>query len=202
MTKFASLWYWRDQPLDDRWWRTESFETEEHPKSTTVHGGSRPSDAPAFSWTSLDETGHLVVGMTHDHLPNTPSLWWVLIEESHRLVPTISLIAYADAQYSDGTVLTTDQYRAEVGTPLPQAGAIRWGKGDPKLEQIYTAPDYRRRRMSIKMIHTADIINEAAGWGGYLYGGEELTPDGQQLAAAWTLSHRLRKQSVQMPPME
>jgi hypothetical protein len=140
--------------------------------------------------------------MIHDHLPDAPPLWWVLVEEHHGLVPTISLIAYADARYPDGTVLTTDQYRAEVGASRPQAGAIRWGKGDPKLEQIYTAPDYRRRRMSIKMIHTADIINEAAGWGGYLYGGEELTSDGQQLAAAWSGSQRLREQSVQASPME
>ena len=202
MTKFASLWYWRDQPLDDRWWRVESFGSNEQPKSTTIIGGERPSAEPAFSWTSLDEAGHLVVGMTHEHLPNTPDLWWVLREEPDGLVPTISLIAFADAQYPDGTVLTVAQARAEMDRVPPQVGAIRWGRGDPKLEQVYTAPDYRRRRMSIKMIHTADILNEAAGWGGYLYGGEELTADGQQLAAAWTASHRLRQQSVQMPPME
>ena len=202
MTKFATLWYWRERPLDDQWWRVQSFETDEHPKSTTVIGGDLPTDASPFSWTSLDEAGHLVVGMTHAHLPLAPPLWWVLREEASGLHPTVSLIGFATSRYPDGTVLTVEQARAEVDRIPDQAGAIRWGKGDPRLEQIYTAPDFRRRRLSIKMIHVADILNEAAGWGGYLYGGGELTSDGQHLANAWTHSARLQPQSIEMPPME
>jgi hypothetical protein len=202
MSEFAQLWYWRDGSLNDRWARVESFGTDEHPKSTTIIGGDRPSTAPAFSWTTVDAAGRLVVGMTHDHLPHTPPLWWVLREEDHGIVPTVSLIAFADGRHPDGTVLSVAQARAETAPLSSQAGAIRWGKGNPKLEQVYTAPEFRRRRMAIKMIHTADILNEAAGWGGYLYGGEELTPDGQQLAAAWQHSKRLRPQTAFMPPME
>lgn len=203
MSKFASLWYWREHLLDNQWWRVESFDTEEHPKSSTIYGTERPSSAAPFSWTSLDETGHLVVGIDpRDHLPTTPALWWALVEDDNAIVPNVSLIAFADDRYSDGTVLTAAQLRAEIGTPPAQAGAIRWAKGEAKIEQIYTAPEFRRRRMSIKMVNAADILNEASGWGGYLYGGEELTPDGQQLASAWTSSRRLRQQSVHVLPAE
>lgn len=203
MSKFASLWYWRDSPLDDQWWRVESFGTEEHPKSTTVTGGERPSDAAAFSWTSLDEAGHLVIGIDgRDHLPTTPDLWWVLREDNSGLIPTVSLIAFASDLYPNGTVLTVPELLAAGGAPPVQAGAIRWAKGEAKIEQIYIAPEFRRRRMSVKVVNAADIVNEASGWGGYLYGGEELTADGQQLASAWTLSHRLRDQSVHFFPAE
>lgn len=202
MSKFALLYYWRDGRLDENWWRVRSFSDQRHPKSTTITGGTCPTDSAPFSWTELDGDGRLVVGMTHDHLPDTPALWWVLRDEPHPLAPTVCLVAFADGAFPDGTVLTVRQAKeAGVLDGREQAGAVRWGKGDPKLEQVYTAPDYRRRRMSVKMVHVADLVNEAAGWGGYLYGGSELTPDGQRLAEAWSGSLRLRPLNVQMPPM-
>jgi hypothetical protein len=201
MSKFALLYYWRAEPLDDTWWRVESFADLEHPNSITFEGGPRPTRAQAFSWTTLDADGRLVVGMTHDHMPDAPDLWWVLVDEPHPWAPTVSLVAFADGTFPDGTVLTSAQLRASGVKPGAQAGAIRWGKGDPKLEQVYTAPEHRRKRMSVKMVHTADIVNEAAGWGGYLYGGAELTPDGVKLAEAWNGSQRLKPLTIQMPPM-
>lgn len=202
MSKFALLYYWRNGRLDDDWWGVESFADLRHPNSVTIEGGERPSPSAAYSWTSLDADGHLVVGMDHSHLPDAPDLWWVLRDEPHPLTPTVCLVAFADGAFPDGTVLTVAQARAAgVLDGRPQAGAIRWGKGDPKLEQVYTAPEHRRKRMSVKMVHTADIVNEAAGWGGYLYGGAELTPDGVKLAEAWQGSKRLRPRTVEMPPM-
>lgn len=205
MSKFALLYYWRDGRLDDDWWRVESFSDSAHEKNQTIVGGERPTDSTPFSWTTLDTEGRLVVGMQTAHLPDTPDLWWVIVPEPHRVVPTQSLIGFADGRYPDGTVLTVHQVRADTlssGNVLPpQAGAVRWGTGDPKLEQLYVAPEFRRRRVSVKMIHAADIVNEAGGWGGHLYGGAELTADGEKLAEAWSGSKRLRQQSVKMPPM-
>lgn len=203
MSQFATLWFWREGPLDDTWFRVESFSTDEYPKPSTVVGGPRPSDAPAFSWSTLDDSGRLCIRTVTEHLPNAPDLWWILKDEPHPLSPTVSLIAFADGMFPDGTVLTVEQARAVGGLgPRMQAAAIRWGKGDPKLEQIYVNPDYRRRRMSIKMINVADIVNEASGWGGYIYGGAELTPDGEKLAQAWSHSPRLRPQTVAHTPLE
>ena len=56
--------------------------------------GDLPTDASPFSWTTFDEAGHLVVGMTHAHLPLAPPLWWVLREEASGLHPTVSLIGF------------------------------------------------------------------------------------------------------------
>ena len=157
VSKFALLWYWREGRLDDRWWKVASFADDTYPKSTTVVGGVCPTTVAPFSWTDLDDAGRLVVGMVDNHLPDAPNLWWVLHDEPHRLVHTQSLIAFADGRYPDGTVLTVAQVRADVlrdDAPLPaQAGAVRWGHGDPKLEQLYVAPEFRRRREESSEVH-------------------------------------------------
>ncbi len=169
------------------WAQSPSTSTSQRPFSQLIETWTRQLDRIA------DRTGQSdVLAVEIDGLR----------EEASGLHPTVSLIGFATSRYPDGTVLTVEQARAEVDQIPEQAGAIRWGKGDPRLEQIYTAPDFRRRRLSIKMIHVADILNEAAGWGGYLYGGGELTSDGQHLANAWTHSARLQPQSIEMPPME
>lgn len=196
MTRFATLWFWNAGPLDENWHKVESFSTGEHPHPSTVHQPDRPSDFPAFSWSGLDDDGNLRVGHVTDHLPDAPPLWWVLRHDPHPLGDTVSLIGFADAAFPDGTVLTVRQaLDLGVGASSPQACAVRWGKGDPKIEQIYVAPEFRRRRVSIKVVHVADILNEASGWGGYIYGGTELTPDGEKLAEAWKHSVRLHPQT-------
>lgn len=202
MSKFALLWYWRAEDLGHGWHRVESFDTSEHPKSTTVVGGQRPSDAPAFSWTTLDSHGRLVVGMTHEHLPDAPHMWWLLLHEHNGLGRTVSLIGVDDTRYPDGTVLTVDDLKADKEGIRSQACAIRWGYGDPQVLQIYVHPDLRRRRLSVKAVHAADIVNEAGCFGGYLYGGADLTPDGAQLASAWTSSRRLQQRTGHMAPAE
>lgn len=203
MTQFATLWFWNAGRLDDHWDRIESFSTEEHPKPSTVHGGERPSEAPAFSWTGLDADGNLLVGHVTDHLPDTPAIWWVLRHEPNPLGDTVSLIGFADDDLADGTVLPVAK-AVELGVARgkEQACAIRWGKGDPKLEQIHVRESLRRKRLSVKMIHVADVVNESAGWGGYIYGGMELTPDGEKLAGAWQHSPRLRPKTTDHTPLE
>lgn len=199
MSKFAQLWYWRPYKLNETWWKVESFVATDHPSSTTVFTEERPTQASAFSWSSLDDEGNLVIGMTHEHLPDTPDIWWLLIDEPHPITPTLALIGFNSKLYQDGTILTKQTTPPNI-KQQQQIAAIRWGKHNPKLEQLYVTETQRRKRISTKMIHTADLINEAGNYGGYIYGGAELTPDGQTIATAWQGSQRLQPQHTHINP--
>ena len=202
-TKFPTLWFWQGERLTADWHHVESYATGEYPHPTLVHSPTKPTQAQPFSWSSVDAVGRLVVGLDDAHLPEAPALWYILLREYHRPTPTQSLLAFATGDHPDGTVVEAAEYTGKMPpTMREQVAAIRWGFGDPKLEQLYVSPDWRRRRIAIKLIHIADLTNVAGGWGGFIYGGDQTTDMGAELASAWTNSSRLRERTVRLPPMD
>ena len=83
-----------------------------------------------------------------------------------------------------------------------RACAINWGFGDPHIYQVYVAERYRRRRTSIKLINVADVVNVAGNWGGFIYGGDQVTALGSQLRDSWTNSTRVKPVVANLPPMD
>lgn len=201
MTKFVTLWFWRGGRLSGEWFKVESYGTKEHPHPTLVVGHRKPTSAEPFSWSSLDKNNRLVIGLDHSHLPNTPPLWHVLVREYRRSTPTQSLISFVSDDYGDGTVIEIDEFKRRGFSFENRVAAIRWGFGDPKVEQLYVAETHRRMRIATKMINCADLVNMAGGWGGFLYGGDQVTEMGSQIASSWNGSARLIQKEVSLPPM-
>lgn len=196
MSKFESLWYWQKERLTSNWFEVYAFDTDEREKPTTVIGGVKPSTHLHTAYTDVDKNGRLRLHLHKEEFPNAPNFWYVLIREYNGITKTQSLAAFADERFEDGIVIEAD-YAQKIGVDLSsRAAAIRWGFGDPKVEQIYVAEEYRRIRSSIKLIAAADMTNMAGNWGGYLYGGDQLTAMGETLASSWSGSSRLLKQNV------
>lgn len=201
MNKFATLWFWKGDRLSHNWFQVKSFNTNEHPHPSVVGGADVSFSATPFSWSGLDELGHLIVGVDHGHLPNAPSLWHVLVREYDRFTPAQSLVSFATDHFVDGTVVEMDEFKSLGVSMGDRLAAIRWGYGDPKIEQLYVHEDHRRKRIGTKIINVADLVNVAGGWGGFIYGGDQVTDMGAQVASAWTNSSRLLQKEVSLPPM-
>jgi len=202
--KFATLWFWQKSRLTAEWFEVYSFDTDERPRPSLTRNPEKPTNAEPWSFSNVDDQGRLFIHVPSDHLPDTPPLWYVLIREYGYEKQSQTLVAFADGLYKDGTVVELSEIKNKGFDPSymqSRAGAIRWGFGDPHLEQIYVAENYRRRRISTKLINVADIVNVAGNWGGFIYGGDQVTEMGAKLADSWNNSARLRPASVHLPPM-
>ena len=196
MSKFESLWYWQKQRLTNEWFEVYAFNSDDRPKTTTIIGGENPSPYSHTAHTTVDENGNLRLFLHKEQFPEAPDFWYVLIPERNGITKTQSLAAFANSRFEDGVVIDLD-YAQKINIDISErAAAIRWGFGDPKVEQIYVAEEFRRMRSSIKLIAAADMTNMAGNWGGYLYGGDQLTSMGESLASSWLGSARLIKQNV------
>jgi hypothetical protein len=199
MSRFALLWYWQKQPLTDAWLEVYSFETEEYPRPHLVTGTDYPTTAKPWSYSSIDEGGRLVVHLPEGHLPDAPPMWYVLVREYGELRKTQSLVGFNTDHYPNGTVVELDELKQKGFEPSfmsQRIAAVRWGFGDPHLEQLFVSEDHRRKGVSTKIINVADIVNTAGNWGGFIYGGDQVTAMGQELSKAWNGSARVSPPKV------
>lgn len=202
MSEFATLWFWKGARFSAEWFEVESFTTDEYPHPSLICGIRKPSSAKPFSWSSIDQNNRLVIGLDHSHLTNSPALWHVLVREYSRMSKTQSLISFVSEEYEDGTVIELNEFNRRGFSFSDRVAAIRWGFGDPKIEQLYVDEKFRRKRIGTKIINCADLLNVAGGWGGFIYGGDQLTKDGEKIAGSWRHSSRLLNKEVSLPPMD
>ena len=202
MDKFVTLWFWRGIRLSAEWFKVESYATPEYPHPTLVVRNNKPTFAEPFSWSSVDANNRLVIGLDHSHLTQTPALWHVLLREYRRLIPTQTLVSFASDEFPDGTVLEMNEFERRGLSFDGRVAAIRWGFGDPKIEQLYVDQNFRRMRIATKIINCADLVNVAGGWGGFIYGGDQVTELGEEIASSWSHSSRLLAKEVSLSPMD
>jgi hypothetical protein len=205
MGKFATLWFWQASRLNSEWFETYSFDTEEYPRPSLTRQKDKPTLAMPWSYSSLDSSGRLVVSVDNGHLPDAPPTWYMLFREYDKPRPTQTLLCFDTNHFSDGTVIEYSDFQkmGEDDSFLKERiSAIRWGFGDPMVEQLYVSEKHRRKRVSIKTINVADLVNVAGNWGGFIYGGEQVTELGEKLSQSWTHSSRLQEKKVSLPPMD
>lgn len=198
--QYPTLWFWRSAELVNGWRAVESYTTDEHPKPYRFDGGLRPTDAP--TWSSLTHNGeHLVATVDHSHLPKAPPLWYVVLDQTQTLGDATALMAFADDRFPDGTVLSVEQFRACQVEGKKQIGAVQWMRNTGTLTNLRVNEAYRRRGISLKLIHVADVLLVSRD-DGFLNGGDHLTSDGEALAAKWQHSVRLKPQVGRYSPMD
>lgn len=195
--EFPTFWFWRGGRLNDKWHQVCRYMSDTWPHPTTVISLTPPDgEVPATS-TFLDEQGHLVVDTSKEHwLEGTPDLWFVLVPDERGITKTYTLAAFADGQFADGTIVEISEAR-ERKIPLDgSVAAIRWRQQSCIMEQIYVAEDFRRKRISTKLISVADTVIASMGSAVYLNGGEATTGDGEKLREAWKKSKRVRERNI------
>lgn len=128
-------------------------------------------------------------------LPGVPLLWYVELPEPEAAPPATTLLAFSDARFPEGTVLTADQARAAGVASGHQVAALRWWTGSGLAHQVYVAPRHRRRGLALKLSMAAYGIQRVRGLPP-LHGDGRRTDDGEAWAgglpawAAWRLAPR------------
>lgn len=128
-------------------------------------------------------------------LPAVPLLWYVELPEPVAAPPATTLLAFSDARFPEGTVLTADEARAAGVTSGHQVAALRWWTGSGLAHQVYVAPRHRRRGLALKLSMAAYGVQRVRGLPA-LHGDGRRTDDGEAWAgglpawAAWRLAPR------------
>ena len=203
MSKQETLWFWQKSRLTAEWFEVYSFTSKEYPHPCLINRPDKPTNSEPWSSSSVDEQQRLRVFTPKEHVSSAPLMWYLLIREyGNPRKPTQSLVAFADERFEDGTVIEFEKFKTLNYDISERVAAIRWGFGDPHIEQLYVVENYRRRKISIKLINVADIVNIAGNWGGFIYGGDQVTQDGEALSREWAHSSRLRPIEARLPPMD
>jgi GNAT superfamily N-acetyltransferase len=96
-------------------------------------------------------------------LPDAPLLWYVELTEPDADPPATTLVAFSDARYADGRLLSqADARSARIGG-AGQVGAIRWWPATGLVHQIYVGPTHRRRGVGRKLAQAAFAVQAARG---------------------------------------
>jgi hypothetical protein len=162
---------------DQRWFVTG----EELPK-----GEEKPQK---WGYATVDEDQRLVVRYYREEVfgpvENVPKLWFILVDGGPIGPGTMTMFGFADDTYPWGTVVELEEALKVLDKKYMStwAGMIIWGKGDPFLQQIITAENWRRKRIAVMMMGVCDVVNACYGLspGKVLHGGEITTEDGEKL---------------------
>lgn len=162
---------------DQRWF----ISGEELPK-----GEKEPT---TWGWGSVDKNGHLVAHYYRKEVfgafEDVPKLWFTLIDGGPYGDGALTMFGFADDTYPMGTVVEMPEVLTTVDKEhlSTWAGMIVWIKGNPALQQITTAENWRRKRIAVMMMGVCDVVNGCYGFspGKVLHGGEITTEDGEKL---------------------
>lgn len=172
---------------EKRWF----FTGEDLPK-----GDSEPT---VWGYGTVDTDGHLVVSYHREEvfgaLEEAPHLWFVLADGRNKMPQQMALFGFWDSSYPMGTVVTQAEATEKLGAEhlSTWAGMISWHVGDPIIQQVITAPQYRRKRIAIMLFGVCDVVNACYGFspGKVLHGGAITTEDGEKLRNIYPQSSRI-----------
>jgi hypothetical protein len=96
-------------------------------------------------------------------MPDAPLCWYVELPEPEADPPAITLIAFSDTRFSEGTVLDAAQAEAAGVTAAHQVAAFRWWPTSGLVHQIYVGAAHRRRGLAVKLGQVAFGMQVARG---------------------------------------
>lgn len=148
---------------------------------------------------SIDENGRLVADYyreaVYGSIQEAPKLWFVLSDGRHKTPEQMALFGFWDDSFPMGTIVSEEDAIAKLGKEylIKWAGMVSWLVGDPILQQVITAPQYRRKRIAILMFGVCDIVNACYGFspGKVLHGGAVTSEDGEKLRDIYPQSARI-----------
>ena len=150
-----------------------------------------PGDKSEWGWGAVDEDGRLIAKYYREEvygpIDQALKLWFVLLD-GRKLVPGhFILFAFADDKYPWGTVIEEEEAFRVLDKEYMStwAGMINWRAGDPMIQQITTAENWRRKKVALTLFGVCDVVNACYGFspGKVLHGGAVTTEDGEKLRA-------------------
>lgn len=129
--------------------------------------------------------------------PLTPALWFAEVPEPDSSPAATCLLAFIGHGVDVGTLVT----EAPPGvTSEHQVAAIRWYLGTGEVDQVYVAPEHRRRGIAGAMVLAAGTLSVARS-GARVWGDGQRTSDGERWRNAGPWAHRARDLTHLAPPM-
>lgn len=129
--------------------------------------------------------------------PLTPVLWFAEVPEPDSSPAATCLLAFIGHGVDVGTLVT----EAPPGvTSEHQVAAIRWYLGTGEVDQVYVAPEHRRRGIAGAMVLAAGTLSVARS-GARVWGDGQRTSDGERWRNAGPWAHRARDLTHLAPPM-
>ena len=176
-----------DRFFDVRWL---SSGTDASNKRWYTAGEKLPSDDPTeWGWGEIDAEGRLIARYYREEVfgqeEEVTKLWFVLLDGRHIEPAHFILLGFADDTYPWGTVVEASEAMRTLSKEYMSswAGMINWRAGDPMIQQITTAPNWRRKRISVMMFGVCDVVNACYGFSPckVIHGGAITTEDGEKL---------------------
>lgn len=194
MTKFKTVWFWgENKEATETHNYVFAFFDDSHQKPSLVTDEKSPNHSFLHSFSSSDADGRYVVNFVDSAFDGVIDLWYVFIDARESTPPMRSIVAFANNQFPNGTVLSFEE-AVDLGINISDScGFIRWFKSDSRIQQVSVKEEYRRKRISTKLFGTADLIvvGEKNWNGNFLNGGDITTSDGEKLRDAWAKSKRV-----------
>lgn len=194
MTKFKTVWFWHsNKKAAEEFSFVMSFYDDAYQKPSMISDIKSPCHAYCHSFNTIDDSGHQIVHLVSDDFLKSKPLWYVLIDAHDQLPHMRTLMAFDTDDFPDGTVVPFSDINQSKVSPQACVGYIRWFVDDSRMQQIYVHPDWRRKRISIRLISVADlfIVSDNQWNGSFLNGGDITTEQGEMLRSAWSSSTRL-----------
>ena len=146
-------------------------------------------DTSEWGWAEVDSEGRLVAKYYREEvygpIEDVVKLWFVLLDGREARPAHFVLLAFADDTFPWGTVIEASEASRTLSREFMAScvGMINWRAGDPMIQQVRTAPNWRRRKVALTLFGVCDVINACYGFspGKVLHGGAVTTEDGEKL---------------------
>lgn len=132
--------------------------------------------------------------------PKAPPLWFAELPDADATPPAIVLVAFSGHDVLPGSLLAGTPLQATGVVNSDQLGAVRWYPATGEVDQIYVAPDWRRRSIASALIAAGAALSVARGWP-RLWGDGQRTALGDRWRGASPWAHRAATLTHLAPPM-
>lgn len=132
--------------------------------------------------------------------PKAPPLWFAELPDADAAPPAVVLIAFSGHDVPAGSLLAGAPLEAAGVVSSDQLGAVRWYPATGEVDQIYVAPNWRRRSIGSALIAAGATLSVARGWP-RLWGDGQRTALGDRWRSASPWAHRAAPLTHLAPPM-
>ena len=176
--------------------------SDEHPDGAeiAVDPGWREPDG-TLGTVVLGDLGAAVAVEVRHAKPETPAMWFLELRELTGRPPAVSLVAFTGRGIEAGRVLDRTAGGNVGVTSEDQVAAIRWYPATGEVDQIYVAPEQRRRGIATHLLIATGMWSVANGWGRLWSDGQRTVLGEQLLHSRDDWRHRAADLTHIAPPM-
>ncbi|MDT4969951.1 MAG: hypothetical protein QOG22_94 [Pseudonocardiales bacterium] len=183
--------------------RLIAVQSDAHPDGTQVDLDAAEAAggvAGSICTVELDDGKVRALVLAESVAPNAPPLWFAEIRESSARPPATNLLAFSGHDQPAGCLLDdADLSNVNLGAD-DQLGAVRWYPVSGIVNQVYVAPEWRRRGIGTALITAAGVLSVARDWS-RLWGQGQRTALGEEFRNNANWWHRAEDLTHLAPPM-